>query len=46
MDGMMEMVDRCLDDYDRDGWRKSHLHSNSDINQLDRLLRDGGHYAE
>lgn len=46
MDGMMEMVDRCLADYDRDGWRKSHLHSNSDINQLDRLLRDGGHYAE
>jgi len=46
MDGMMEMVDRCLADYDRDGWIKSHLHSNSDINQLDRLLRDGGHYAE
>lgn len=39
MKGMMEMVERCLADYDRDGWKVPHLHNGSDINQLDRLLK-------
>lgn len=41
MDGMMEMVDRCLADYDRHGWKKPHLHNNDDICQLDRLMNGG-----
>ena len=39
MQGMMDMVDRCLADYDRHGWTVPHLHNNGDINQLDRLLK-------
>ncbi|MDL4915869.1 MAG: 4-hydroxyphenylacetate 3-monooxygenase, oxygenase component [Enterobacterales bacterium endosymbiont of Blomia tropicalis] len=39
MKSMMDMVDRCLADYDRDGWTVPHLHNNADINQLDRLLK-------
>ncbi|QCR38307.1 4-hydroxyphenylacetate 3-monooxygenase, oxygenase component [Nissabacter sp. SGAir0207] len=39
MKGMMEMVERCLADYDRDGWKVPHLHNGNDINQLDRLLK-------
>ena len=41
MDGMMAMVDRCLADYDRYGWKKPHLHNNDDICQLDRLMNGG-----
>jgi len=39
MKNMMEMVDRCLADYDRHGWTVSRLHNNDDINQLDRILK-------
>jgi 4-hydroxyphenylacetate 3-monooxygenase len=39
MDQMMQMVDKCLSDYDQQGWRVPHLHDNSDINQLDNLLK-------
>ncbi|MEQ4530646.1 MAG: 4-hydroxyphenylacetate 3-hydroxylase C-terminal domain-containing protein, partial [Mixta sp.] len=39
MKGMMEMVDRCLADYDRHGWQAPRLHNGSDINQLDRILK-------
>jgi len=38
MQGMMEMVERCLADYDLDGWKVTHLHNNDDINQLGRIL--------
>ncbi|EBR4272959.1 TPA: 4-hydroxyphenylacetate 3-monooxygenase, oxygenase component [Salmonella enterica subsp. enterica serovar Typhimurium] len=39
MDKMMAMVDRCLSEYDQNGWTVSHLHNNDDINQLDKLLK-------
>ncbi|NDJ58555.1 4-hydroxyphenylacetate 3-monooxygenase, oxygenase component [Enterobacteriaceae bacterium 4M9] len=39
MNSMMAMVDRCLADYDRDGWKVPYLHSGQDINQLDRILK-------
>ncbi len=39
MQGMMEMVERCLADYDLDGWKVPHLHNNDDINQLDQILK-------
>lgn len=39
MDQMMAMVDRCLSDYDTQGWTVSHLHNNNDINQLNRLMK-------
>ena len=39
MEGMMAMVDRCLADYNRDGWAVPHLHNNQDINRLDSLQK-------
>ncbi|MNZ85818.1 4-hydroxyphenylacetate 3-monooxygenase oxygenase component [compost metagenome] len=39
MGKMMEMVDKCLSDYDQHGWKVPHLHNNDDINQLDKLLK-------
>lgn len=39
MNRMMEMVDRCLADYDRDGWKVPYMHNGQDINQLDRILK-------
>ncbi|SFU61773.1 4-hydroxyphenylacetate 3-monooxygenase, oxygenase component [Xenorhabdus koppenhoeferi] len=39
MNKMMELVDRCLSDYDLNGWTKPHLHNNCDINLLDKLLK-------
>ncbi|OCA53699.1 4-hydroxyphenylacetate 3-monooxygenase, oxygenase component [Photorhabdus namnaonensis] len=39
MKKMMDMVDRCLADYDQHGWRRPHLYNNNDINQLDKLLK-------
>ncbi|WP_016590057.1 4-hydroxyphenylacetate 3-hydroxylase C-terminal domain-containing protein, partial [Yersinia pestis] len=39
MDQMMAMVDRCLSDYDTQGWTVPHLHNNNDINQLNRLMK-------
>ncbi|HAT3643354.1 TPA: Pyoverdin chromophore biosynthetic protein pvcC [Raoultella ornithinolytica] len=39
MDKMMAMVDRCLSEYDQNGWTVPHLHNNSDINMLDKLLK-------
>lgn len=35
----MDMVDRCLSDYDQNGWLRPHLYNNNDINQLDKLLK-------
>lgn len=39
MDKMMAMVDRCLSEYDQNGWTVPHLHNNDDINMLDKLLK-------
>ncbi len=39
MDKMMAMVDRCMSEYDQHGWTVPHLHNNSDINMLDKLLK-------
>ncbi|MDT1903831.1 Pyoverdin chromophore biosynthetic protein pvcC, partial [Acinetobacter baumannii] len=39
MDKMMAMVDRCLSEYDQNGWTVPHLHNNADINMLDKLLK-------
>ena len=39
MDKMMAMVDRCMSEYDQQGWTVPHLHNNSDINMLDKLLK-------
>jgi 4-hydroxyphenylacetate 3-monooxygenase len=39
MDKMMAMVDRCLSEYDQNGWTVPHLHNNTDINMLDKLLK-------
>ncbi|MGS9169593.1 Pyoverdin chromophore biosynthetic protein pvcC, partial [Salmonella enterica subsp. enterica serovar Infantis] len=38
-DKRLAMVDRCLSEYDQNGWRVSHLHNNDDINQLAKLLK-------
>ena len=38
MDKMMAMIDRCLSEYDQNGWTVPHLHNNADINMLDELL--------
>ncbi len=35
MDKMMAMVDRCLSEYDQNGWTVPHLQNNDDINMLD-----------
>ncbi len=34
---MTELVDKCLSDYDQNGWLVPHLHNNDDINVLDKL---------
>lgn len=34
---MTELVDKCLSDYDQNGWLVPHLHNNDDINVLDQL---------
>lgn len=39
MDKMMAMVDRCMSEYDQHGWTVPHLHNNTDINMLDKLLK-------
>lgn len=39
MDKMMAMVDRCMSEYDQHGWTVPHLHDNTDINMLDKLLK-------
>ncbi|PHM70914.1 4-hydroxyphenylacetate 3-monooxygenase, oxygenase component [Xenorhabdus kozodoii] len=39
MKKMTELVDRCLSDYDVNGWTRPHLHNNCDINLLDKLLK-------
>ncbi len=39
MKKMTELVDRCLSDYDLNGWTRPHLHNNCDINLLDTLLK-------
>lgn len=38
MGKMMELVDRCLSEYDQKGWTVPHLYNNDDINMLDRIL--------
>ena len=35
---MIALVDKCLSDYDVDGWTVPHLHNSDDINVIDKLL--------
>ncbi|REF27961.1 4-hydroxyphenylacetate 3-monooxygenase [Xenorhabdus cabanillasii] len=39
MKKMTELVDRCLSEYDVNGWTVPHLHNNHDINVFDTLLK-------
>ncbi|MFD1260612.1 4-hydroxyphenylacetate 3-monooxygenase, oxygenase component [Entomomonas asaccharolytica] len=37
MQKMLDLVDKCLSDYDIDGWKVPHLHNSDDFNMLDKI---------